>query len=143
MKLLIGIRLKSMFYNMRRAFGGKKKGTWAMAVIGILAIAFSVEMMMFANWSQLSVFLDTEFAWLYFAMAAIVAFAVGIFGTMFTTQNQMYQAKDNELLLAMPVKPVAIIGSRVFVLYLLTFVFVVAIMTPAGLLYCAKKGFSV
>lgn len=56
MKLLIGIRLKSMFYNMRRAFGGKKKGTWAMAVIGILAIAFSVEMMMFANWSQLSVF---------------------------------------------------------------------------------------
>ena len=143
MKLLIGIRLKSMFYNMRRAFGGKKKGTWAMAVIGILAIVFSVEMMMFANWSQLSVFLDTEFAWLYFAMAALVAFAVGIFGTVFTTQNQMYQAKDNELLLAMPVKPVAIIGSRVFVLYLLTFVFVVAIMAPAGLLYCAMKGFSV
>lgn len=88
-------------------------------------------------------FLETDFAWLFFALAALLAFAFGIFGTVFTTQSQMYQAKDNELLLAMPLKPSAIIGSRVVVLYLLTFVFTAAVMAPAGLVYSMEKGFSV
>lgn len=143
MKHLIGIRLKALFHSMRQSFGGKNKGTAAMAVFGIIAIALSVEMTMFVTWSQFAVFLDTEYSWLFLSMAALMAFAVGIFTTVFTTQNQMYHAKDNELLLAMPIKPSAIIGSRVVVLYLLTFVFVVAVMGPAGMMYGAKKGFSV
>ena len=143
MKLLIGIRLKSMFYNIQKSFGGSKKGTGALAALLIVFVGFSVESMLLGTWSQLSMFLETDFAWLYFALAALLAFAFGIFGTVFTTQSQMYQAKDNELLLAMPLKPSAIIGSRVVVLYLLTFVFVVAVMAPAGLVYCMEKGFSV
>ncbi|MBQ9766816.1 MAG: hypothetical protein IJW37_01755 [Lachnospiraceae bacterium] len=143
MKLLIGIRLKSMFYNMQKAFGGKKKGTGALVALLIVFVGVSVEFLLFGIWSQLSMFFKTDFAWLFFAMAALLAFAFGIFGTVFTTQSQMYQAKDNELLLAMPLKPSAIIGSRVVVLYLLTFVFVAAVMAPAGLVYCMEKGFSV
>ena len=143
MKLLIGIRLKSLFYNMKKSFGGKKKGMGALVAVIMLFLLFSVEMMLFDGWNMLSAYLETDFAWLYFALAGLLAFALGIFGTVFTTQSQMYQAKDNELLLAMPIKPGNIVGSRVIVLYLMTFVFVSVVMLPAGVVYCLKFGVSV
>jgi len=141
MKLLIGIRLKSLFAGMKKSFGGKK-GMGVLIGFAFAILFLSIEGMLFGAWSMMSAFLETEFAWLYFALAGLLAFAFGIFGTVFTTQNQMYQAKDNDLLLAMPLKPGSIVGSRVFVLYLLTFVFVAVVMLPAGVIYSTKFGFS-
>ncbi len=143
MKLLIGIRMKAFFNALKKSFGGKKKGTGALIAICMVFLFFSVETMLFGSWNLMKAFLDTDFAWLFFALAGLLAFAFGIFGTVFTTQAQMYQAKDNELLLAMPLKPSSIVGSRVFVLYLLTMLFVVVVMLPAGLVYTIKTGFSV
>ena len=142
MKLLIGIRLKALFYSMKKAFGGKKKGMGALVAVAMAFVVFALEMMLLGAWTMLSSFLETDFAWLYFALAGLLAFAFGIFGTVFTTQSQMYQAKDNELLLAMPIKPGHIVGSRVVVLYLLTFVFVAAVMLPAGAVYAMHYGVS-
>ncbi len=141
MKLLIGIRMKALFGAMKKSFGGKK-GMGALIAVAIVFLFFTIEGMLFGSWSMLSSYLETEFAWLYFALAGLLAFAFGIFGTVFTTQSQMYQAKDNDLLLAMPIKPGHIVGSRVFVLYLLTMVFVAVVMMPAGLVYSMKMGFS-
>lgn len=141
MKLLIGIRIKAMFAAMKKSMGGKK-GMGALLAVCMVFLFFSIEGMLFGAWNLLSAFLETDFAWLYFALAGLLAFALGIFGTVFTTQAQMYQAKDNDLLLAMPLKPGAIVGSRVFVLYLLTMVFVAVVMLPAGLVYSFKCGFS-
>ncbi len=141
MKLLIGIRIKAMFAAMKKSVGGKK-GMGALIVVAMAFLFITIEGMLFGAWGMMSEFLETDFAWLYFALSALLAFAFGIFGTVFTTQAQMYQAKDNELLLAMPLKPGSIVGSRVFVLYLLTMVFVVVVMMPAGLVYSFKEGFS-
>ena len=141
MKLLIGIRIKAFFAAIKKSSGGKK-GMGAFLAICIAFLVIAVEGMLFGSWNMLAAFLETDFAWLYFALAGLLAFAFGIFGTVFTTQAQMYQAKDNDLLLAMPLKPSAIVGSRVFALYLLTMVFVVVVMMPAGLVYSFKCGFS-
>ncbi len=144
MKLLLKIRLKSMFQGTRKAKGAKKKkGSGVLIALCAAVIVFAFETMLYNAWDMLSVYLDTDFAWLFFALAGLMAFAFGIFGTVFTTQNQMYQAKDNELLLAMPLKPSSIVGSRVLALYLLTIAFVAAVMLPAGLVFCLKKGFTV
>ena len=142
MKLLIGIRMKAFWAAIKKSCGGKK-GMGVFLAICIAFLFIAVEGMLFGSWNLLSAFLETDFAWLFFALAGLLAFAFGIFGTVFTTQNQMYQAKDNDLLLAMPLKPNAIVGSRVFVLYLLTMVFVAVVMMPAGLVYSLKYGFSV
>lgn len=131
-----------MFSNLKKSFGGKKKGIAAFVFLVVGICLFSLEGLMFGAWKMLSVYLETEFAWLYFAMAGVFAFALGIFGTVFTTQNQLYQAKHNELLLAMPLKPSAIIGSRVLALYLLTLAFTAVVMLPAGLVYFISFGFS-
>ena len=141
MKLLIGIRMKAFFAAIKKAFGAKK-GMGAFLTVCMVFLFITVEGMLFGAWNLLSTFLEMDFAWLYFALAGLLAFAFGIFGTVFTTQAQMYQAKDNDLLLAMPLKPRAIVGSRVFVLYLLTMLFVVVVMMPAGLVYSLKCGFS-
>ena len=141
MKLLIGIRIKAFFAAIKKSFDSKK-GMGALIAVCIAFLFIAVEGMLFGAWNLLSAFLELEFAWLYFALAGLLAFAFGIFGTVFTTQSQMYQAKDNDLLLAMPLKPSAIVGSRVFVLYLLTMVFVAVVMLPAGLVYSFKCGFS-
>ena len=141
MKLLIGIRIKAFFAAIKKSYSSKK-GMGALLAVCLVFVLFSVESMLFGMWSMMSAFLETDFAWLYFALAGLLAFAFGIFGTVFTTQSQMYQAKDNDLLLAMPLKPGAIVGSRVFALYLLTMVFVLVVMLPAGLVYSFKLGFS-
>lgn len=144
MKLLLKIRLKSMFHGTGKSKGAKKKkANIALIVLCAAILIFSLETMLFGAWNMLSIYLDTDFAWLFFALAGLMAFALGIFGTVFTTQSQIYQAKDNEMLLAMPIKPSSIVGSRVLALYLLTIAFVAAVMLPAGLVFCLKKGFSV
>ncbi len=142
MKLLIGIRIKAMFAAMQKSFNGKPAMSAFLAIAVVFAL-FSVESMLFGAWAMMSPFLETEYAWLFFGLAGLLAFAFGIFGTVFSTQDQMYQAKDNELLLAMPLTPGSIVGSRVFVLYLLTMIFVAAVMMPAGLIYSFNFGFSV
>ena len=143
MKLLLKIRLKSMFQGTRKKGAKKKKGSGVLIALCAAVIVFAFETILFGAWNGLSVYLDTDFAWLFFALAGLLAFAFGIFGTVFTTQNQMYQAKDNDLLLAMPLKPSSIVGSRVLALYLLTIAFVAAVMLPAGVVFCLKKGFTV
>jgi len=141
MKLLIGIRLKGMLSTLKKSFG-EKPGMGVLMAVVLLFAFFSVESMLFGTWSMLAGILETEYAWLYFALGGLLAFAFGIFGTVFSTQAQMYEAKDNELLLAMPIKPGNIVASRVIVLYFLTMLFVVVIMVPGGIIYSLKAGFS-
>ena len=43
------------------------------------------------------------FAWLYRALMGIVSVTLGVFGSVFNTFSTLYQAKDNDLLFAMPI----------------------------------------
>ncbi|MBP3618531.1 MAG: hypothetical protein J6J38_10890 [Lachnospiraceae bacterium] len=143
MSLLLKIRFKSLFAGIKKSIGAKSAGM--LALFGVLMgfSALIIMALLFGIWFVFGMYLESDYPWLYFAMAGIFAFALGIFGTVFTTQSQMYEAKDNELLLAMPLKPSQIIGSRVLMLYLLTFLFSAIIMLPAAAVYCILRGPSV
>ena len=54
--------------------------------------------------------------WLYFAIAGLMAFMLTFIGNVFATQTQLFDAKDNELLLSMPIAPKFILGSRMLLL---------------------------
>lgn len=143
MSLLLKNRFKSMLAGLKKSIGSKKAGMLTLFIVMMSFCIVVVEGMLLGIWFVVSPYLQTDYAWVYFALAGILAFALGIFGTVFTTQSQMYQAKDNELLLAMPIKPSHIILSRVLVLYLLTFVFTAVVMLPAGAVYCITCGASI
>lgn len=69
--------------------------------------------------------------WLYFAMAALMCFALMFVGSIFMAKAQLYEARDNDLLLSMPIKPRDILLSRMFMLWVVALVFGLMTAVPA------------
>ncbi|MBQ3196254.1 MAG: hypothetical protein IJB65_07305 [Clostridia bacterium] len=76
-------------------------------------------------------FTAAGFSWLYFAVMGLMAIAVGVIGSVFSTYSSLYLAKDNDFLLAMPIKPRTILASRILGVFLTGFVFQLVVMAPA------------
>ncbi len=73
--------------------------------------------------------------WLYFAFAAVLSFGIMLVGNIFTAKAQLYEAKDNDLLLSLPVKPFDILLSRLFLLLILALVLMLPVAIPAVLFW--------
>lgn len=54
--------------------------------------------------------------WLYFALFAVADLALMFIFSVFTAKSQLFEAKDNELLLSMPIPPRQILTSRLVML---------------------------
>lgn len=54
-----------------------------------------------------------------------------MFGSVFNTFASLYQAKDNELLLSMPVRPSGILLARLFGVYVMGLLYELIVMIPA------------
>lgn len=81
-------------------------------------------------------------AWVYFAFMGTIATGFGLIGGIFTVKASLYEAKDNDLLLSMPIPSWMILFSRSVGLYALTFVFEAVVFVPAILRYFIAVGFS-
>ena len=73
--------------------------------------------------------------WLYFALMGLMATVTGIYGCIFNVQSQVYQAKDNDLLLSMPIPPGKIIFMRLGSCYALVLLMELLVMIPAEIVY--------
>ncbi len=76
-----------------------------------------------------------ELDWLYFTIMGLISFIFGVVGSIFTAYTGIFVAKDNELLLSMPIKPRLIVFVRMLSLYIISFVFDALVLVPAGLIY--------
>lgn len=81
--------------------------------------------------------------WLYFPMAFVSSGVFSLIGTVFAAQSYLYDAKDNELLLSMPIKPSDVMMSRMIALYLLNFVYTNMLFLPVGVAHALLFGYSV
>lgn len=61
-------------------------------------------------------FVEQEVGFAYFSMVAVVMVAIGFVTTVFDAQSQIFEAKDNDLLTAMPIPPRYILLTRVITL---------------------------
>ncbi len=73
--------------------------------------------------------------WLYFAIMALMAIAFGVFGSVFNTFSSMYQAKDNDLLLSMPIPPAKILLVRLLGVYVMGLFYEALIIVPTVIVY--------
>ena len=73
--------------------------------------------------------------WMYFALMGLVGIALGAFGSIFNTYSSLYLAKDNDLLLAMPVKPSRILFVRLSGVYAMGLMYELLVMIPALIKY--------
>lgn len=78
---------------------------------------------------------EAGLAWVYFAFMGIMATGFACIGSIFAAKAQLYEAKDNELLLSMPIKPRHILFSRTTGLYALAWFFSALVLVPATICY--------
>ncbi len=88
-----------------------------------------------------SILFGSDNVWLYFAINALMAVAVGVVASVFSSYHSLYLAKDNDLLLSMPIKPVDILMARMSKVYLLSFVFTAMAFLPSLVYYYYSVGF--
>ena len=127
-------------------FGGAEKGKKrSVAVVGVsLLIAYALVASVIMFWELADMlcapYLAMNLDWVYFAFTGTTAMAVGCLGSVFMAKSKLYEAKDNEALLAMPIPTKTILLTRVLSLYLFTLLFTTVAFAPACVRYFTLAG---
>ena len=120
----------------------KKKGslrsrseivTFLLLYIAIFAMLGSV--FYFMGTMLCSPLCSVGLGWLYFAMMGLIAILLGVFGSVFNTYATLYMAKDNALLLSMPIPPSYFLSVRLFGVWMLGLIYEAIVFFPALLVY--------
>lgn len=74
---------------------------------------------------------NAGYTWMYFAVMGLISVALGVFGSVFNTFSSLYQAKDNDLLLSMPVAPSKILAIRLAGVFSMGLMYELIVMIPA------------
>lgn len=75
------------------------------------------------------------YGWLFFAIMGLIAMTFGVIGSVFNTATALYRAKDNDLLLSMPIKPRYILIARLVGVLLSGAFYELVVMLPAVIAY--------
>ena len=147
LKALLSVRFRALFAGMTKQGRQKKKkqsiGMTVLFVVLYLYLAAVIcGMMGLLFYSLAEPYHMAGLDWLYFAMAGTLGLGFAIVGSVFTTQSQLYDARDNDLLLAMPIPPGHILLSRMMPLLALNLLFSGIVMVPAMVVWAVFIRFS-
>ena len=140
---LIKIRLQGIL--LRQTKSSKKKGN-SIGKLILFGLLFAYVGVVFIGmfgmlfYSVIEPFSMMGIEWLYFALMALFIILLCFIGSIFLTHHEIYEAKDNELLLAMPIKNSDILLSRVFTILILNYVYESLIAIPAFYVYITNVG---
>jgi len=132
---LAKVNLSALFAGMFRRYRSKKKikpivavliGLLVIYVVGALGITIGTTFYGLADF-----LFPAGIGWFYFAFMGLLVFALCFIGSIFMVQSQMFSAKDNELLLSMPIKPMAILAGRLCALMVIEVLYSALIVVPA------------
>ena len=139
-KLLIKKELqqifKSYFYNTKKN-KARSKASIILCFIGFAAVMFGILGMMFgalAN-SMCATLNVYGLDWLYFVLMTLMSIVMGVFGTVFTTYSSLYMAKDNDMLLSLPLPVRSILISRIFATYVMDVIYAGVVFIPTIIVY--------
>lgn len=139
-KLLIKKELqqifKSYFYNTKKN-KARSKANIILCFIGFAAVMIGILGMMFgvlAN-SMCATLNIYGLDWLYFILMALMSIVMGVFGTVFTTYSSLYMAKDNDMLLSLPIPVKSILISRIFATYVMDVIYAGVVFIPTIIVY--------
>ncbi len=102
----------------------------------MILIGFIFAVMFYNMFSAIfPTFIGSGIGWMGHAYAVIVALFFAIIGSVFMSQSQLYRAKDNDLLLSLPIPPSQILFCRMLPLYVQNFYYCFIILLPAYIAY--------
>lgn len=136
---LTGLRFRGTFE--RQAIRGRKKAMAVLTAVLLLYLAACICGLMYLMFSALCLpFAQLGLDWFYFGLAGLMAFSLAFVCTIFSAQAQLYEARDNELLLALPIAPGVILASRMLYLWLMDFLGTLLVLLPAAVVYGLQVG---
>ena len=145
------VLLKKQLYQLNQSFFyDSKKGKLRSKASSIGFIAFFVVLMvgvlgsMFAYFSAMicKPLFSAGLGWLYFTLISLVSIMMGVFGSVFNTYSSLYQAKDNNLLLSLPIPVRYLLASRLLGVYLMGTMYSIVVILPAVIVRLVVAGFS-
>jgi ABC-2 type transport system permease protein len=141
LKLLVKQRLgaiKSWLLGAGRRKGNAGPGKLLLYALLMLYAAAAVGFMLYASIFSVIAgpFFELGLGWLYFAMFVLIDLGLMFIGSVFMTKSQLFEARDNELLLSMPIPPKDILASRMIALLLMNYFLDLVAAVPAVLAWC-------
>lgn len=129
---------------MLKGKDGKSRGAGAKAgaVVLMLFIGLTFFGMFFSFSFMMVPVIESGNGELYISVSGILSVLMGLMGSVFLAYNSLYEAKDNDMLLSMPVLPSMILFSRMAGLYITTFIFEMLVLIPSAIVYFMTAGFS-
>ena len=142
LKTLLGVRLRSFFSAAVRSKNGK---TSVPKIVGfvllalLLVLSFSVMFLSVAA-SLAMILIPAGLDSYYFAIFNLITLSFVFIFSIFETKSELFDCRDNELLLSMPIRPRDIVLSRALSVILLNVGETLIIMIPALVMYSVFGG---
>lgn len=143
-KTLLSVRLRSFFSSL----SGKKKSEnkasvgriilFAFLYLYVIAVFLGLFTLMAISMGVLMI--PAGLDWLYFAIFISIAFALIFIFSIFETKSELFECKDNELLLSMPISPRHIVLSRIFAVLVYNYAEEALVMLPCIICYAVFGG---
>ena len=147
LKLLLKKQLleifQGYFYDAKKNKARSKASTamyfalFSLLVFGLLGGIFT-----FLAAKLCTPLIAADMDWMYFALMGMIAVLLGAFGSVFNTYAGLYLPKDNDLLLSMPIPVSALVGARLFGVYLMGLLYSAVVIVPAIIVYWVIAGVS-
>lgn len=139
-KVLLKTRLAALFDSVfrRGSVNSKERGPVFKVLMGLLAL-YVIVALLFSTGAMFHMIakplISVNLGWLYFSLTSLFAFILSFVGSVFVAKAQIFEAKDNDLLLSMPISPSVILASRASVIVFLNLIYTLFIMLPAIFVY--------
>ena len=144
LKALIKKQIAEFFapYFMNRKTGKRKSHTEMIGfgiLMGVLFLFLAgIFFMMGIGMTQVFVAINME--WLLYSIMGLIAITLGVVGSVFSTYAGLYQAKDNEMLISMPIPSSYILLSRLVGVYVICLMYSALVWIPAAISYWITAG---
>lgn len=145
LKLLLKKQLmeifRSYYYDAKKNKARSKAATIAyIAMFAVLMVVVLGGIFTLLSVKRCAPMVQAGMGWLYFALMGLLAVFLGVFGSVFNTYASLYLAKDNDLLLSMPIPVYVLLASRLLGVYLMGLLYSGIVILPAVIVYWAVAG---
>lgn len=141
LRLLCGLQLQGLAASVTRATAGKRPRGRVLALVLVVYCVGLLGYLLKTYYDMLAApLLTLGLGWLYFTLAGLAATALAVMGSLFLAKSQLYEARDNDQLLCLPLPPAAILASRMLTLYLYTLAWSTLALVPALLAWLGAGG---
>ena len=146
LSVLIKSRLLALLDSLKQLGGTRQKNRKRNAASVIALVAFLIVTIVasvgFMFWGYCYAFVAIGAPWAFWVISAIYAVTLCIIGSIFTVKSQIFESKDNDLLLSMPIPHKYIFISRMIVLLIVNYALAAAVLLPCLVVYCIQVGLS-